>query len=62
MAYEMHTDAGNAVVEDIVGLSLKYQLSWPTVQGMLGALAQEQVFAEATDTAVREAVYRSIFL
>lgn len=61
MDYEMFTDAGNAVVGDIVDLAIKYQLNLSTVQAMLTALATEETFGEATDTAVREAVYHSIY-
>ena len=59
--YGMFTDAGNQAVESIVILKFQRQLSWPTVQAMLAALALEEVYAEATDTAVREAVYEACF-
>ena len=62
MDYEMFTDAGNAVVGDMVDLAIKYQLSFSTVEAMLTALATEEAFGEATDTAVREAVYHTIYL
>ena len=59
--YGMFTDAGNQAVESIVILKFQRQLSWATVQAMLAALALEEVYAEATDTAVREAVYEACF-
>jgi len=62
MDYDMFTDAGNAVVGDMVDLAIKHQLSFSTVEAMLTALATEETFGEATDTAVREAVYHTIYL
>ena len=59
--YGMFTDAGNQAVESIVMLKFQRQLSWGTVQAMLAALALEEVYAEAVDTAVREAVYEACF-
>ena len=57
--YGMFTDAGNEAVDSIVEMARKHQLSWSTVRAMLSALAQEEAYDEATDTAVREAVYQS---
>ena len=59
--YGMYTDAGNEAVDSIVEMVRKHQLSWPTVRAMLSALAQDERFEEATDTAVREAVYETLF-
>ncbi len=59
--YGMYTDAGNEAVDSIVEMACKHQLSWATVRGMLSALAQEEAYDEATDTAVREAVYETLF-
>jgi hypothetical protein len=59
--YGMFTDAGNQAVESIVMLKFQRQLSWGTVQAMLAALALEEVYSEAVDTAVREAVYEACF-
>jgi acetone carboxylase gamma subunit len=58
--YGMFTDAGNSAVDSIVEMARKHQLSWPTVRAMLSALAQDERFEEATDTAVREAVYETL--
>jgi leucyl aminopeptidase (aminopeptidase T) len=57
--YSMYTDAGNAAVDSIVEMACKHQLSWSTVRAMLSALAQEEAYDEATDTAVREEVYQA---
>ena len=58
--YGMFTDAGNSAVDSIVEMARKHQLSWPTVRAMLAALAQEEAYVEASDTAVREAVYETL--
>jgi hypothetical protein len=58
--YGMYTDAGNSAVDSIVEMARKHQLSWPTVGSMLSALALQEVYEEATDTAVREAVYETL--
>ena len=59
--YGMFTDAGNSAVDSIVEMARKHQLSWPTVRATLSALAQDERFEEATDTAVHEAVYETLF-
>ena len=59
--YGMFTDAGNSAVDSIVEMARKHQLSWPTVHDMLEALALEEAYDEASDTAVREAVYETLF-
>ena len=61
MSYGMYTDAGNAVVNSIVEMGRKHQLSWHTVHDMLEAISLEEAYEEATDTAVREAVYETLF-
>ena len=61
MDYGMFTDAGNAVVDSIVEMGRKHQLSWHTVYDMLEAISLEEAYEEATDTAVREAVYETLF-
>ena len=59
--YGMFTDAGNSAVDSIVEMARKHQLSWPVVGSMLSALALQEAYDEATDTAVREAVYETLF-
>ena len=58
--YGMYTDAGNSAVDSIVEMARKHQLSWPTVVGMLEAICLEEAYEEATDTAVKEAVYQTL--
>ena len=59
MDYGMYTDAGNAVIGSVVDLARKHQLTWHTVHDMLEAISLEEAYEEATDTAVREAVYQA---
>jgi hypothetical protein len=61
MDYGMFTDAGNAVIGSIVEMSRKHQLSWHTVHDMLEAISLDEVYEEARDTAVMEAVYETLF-
>ena len=61
MDYGMYTDAGNAVVDSIVEMGRKHQLSWHTVHDMLEAISLDEVYEEARDTAVMEAVYETLF-
>ena len=60
--YGMYTDAGNSAVDSIVEMARKHQLTWPTVVGMLEAISLEEAYEEATDTAVKEAVYQILVL
>ena len=57
----MYTDAGNAVIVSLVEMARKHQLSWHTVHDMLEAISLEEAYEGATDTAVREAVYETLF-
>ena len=59
--YGMYTDAGNSAVDSIVTMARKHQLSWHTVHDMLEAISLEEAYEEATDTAVMEAVYQTLF-
>ena len=58
--YGMYTDAGNSAVDSIVEMARKHQLSWQTIHDMLAALALEEAYDEASDTAVKEAVYQTL--
>jgi hypothetical protein len=58
--YGMYTDAGNSVVDSIVEMGRKHQLSWQTVYDMLEAISLEEAYEEARDTAVLEAVYQTL--
>ena len=58
--YGMYTDAGNEAVHSIVEMAGRHHLSWPAVAGMLSALALQEAYDEASDTAVKEAVYQTL--
>lgn len=55
--FEMFTEMGNDAVAAIVEMAKKAMLPWSTVESMLEVLSQNETYAEASDTAVREAVY-----
>lgn len=54
--YGMFTDAGNALVADIVDLAKKHGLSFSIVMSMMDAIGTDECFGEITDTAVREEI------
>ena len=58
--YGMYTDAGNEAVHSIVEMAGRHHLSWHTVYDMLEAISLEEAYEEATDTAVKEAVYETL--
>ena len=60
MSYGMYTDMGNGLVGCIVQMAVQYQLSERAVINTLKALAEDEVYSEASDTAVREAVLYTI--
>ena len=57
--YAMYTGFGNDAVDAIVRSAKVLKLDWPQVLQELRSLADRfpEDFGEATDTAVREAVY-----
>ena len=57
--YAMYTDFGNDAISAIVRTAKVLNLDWPKVYAELRSLADRfpEDFGEATDTAVREAVY-----
>ena len=59
-SYAMFTESGNAAVAKIVECAETAELPWSTVDRMLTALATHPLYSEATDTAVREAVYYTL--
>jgi hypothetical protein len=59
--YGMFTDAGNEAVHSIVEMAGRHHLSWHTVHDMLDIISLEEVYEEARDTAVMEAVYETLF-
>ena len=58
--YAMYTELGNAAVHAVVVSARANQLSWPQTYCALRALAEQEPFGEATDTAVRECVYSAL--
>lgn len=60
MEYEfgMFTDTGEEVVSQVVKLACTYALSDTTINQMLVALSNDEAFAEASDTVVRERVFK----
>lgn len=57
MRYGMFSVEGNVAVHSLVLTAKALKLEWSQVYKALEALAEENSFAEATDTAVREHVY-----
>jgi hypothetical protein len=57
MEYGMFTSFGNAMVGEIVKAAKYKNLDWPEVRDMLETISEIKGCEEATDTAVREAVY-----
>jgi hypothetical protein len=55
--FAMFTESGDAAVAKIVECAETAELPWETVESLLWALATNPNYREATDTAVREAVY-----
>ena len=60
MSYGMFSDMGNGIVGCIVQMAVQYDLSERAVINTLKALAEDEVYKEASDTAVREAVLYAI--
>jgi len=58
--YEMFTDEGNAAVHEIVAVAYRINISWQVVMQMLEKLSNVKGFEEATDTAVRDAVWYAL--
>lgn len=55
--YAMYTNLGNAAVHAVVVSARANKMTWGQTYRALCALAEQDEFAEATDTAVREVVY-----
>jgi len=55
--YAMFTDFGNDAVDRIVRSARILKMNWDQVEMELYELSLKEEFSEATDTAVREAVY-----
>ena len=56
MTYGMFTEAGDAVVENLVSMAKTHGFSDTVVMAMMSAIAKDECFAEITDTAVREEI------
>ena len=54
--YGMFTDAGNALVENLVTMAKTFDLSDVTVMALMNGFAKDENFAEITDTEVRECI------
>lgn len=60
--YGMFTDLGNAAVHAIVTRAREEKMTWAQTYRALRALAEQDEFGEAMDTAVREYVYDALGL
>lgn len=60
MNFGMYSDIGNYVIQDLVNLANKAQLSDRAVLSMLEALSKDEMYAEAMDTVVRERVFAQL--
>jgi hypothetical protein len=58
--YAMYTKEGDLAVHNVVETARFAKLNWAETYNLLCELAQDQRFAEATDTAVRETVYDAL--
>jgi hypothetical protein len=54
--YGMFTDMGNNLIARVVLTAREFALNEEAVVRILGALAKDEQYSEATDTAVRECV------
>jgi hypothetical protein len=55
--FAMYTREGDVAVQAVVNIAKFARLTWPETYALLERLSQEEKYAEATDTAVRECVY-----
>ena len=58
--YAMFTELGNAAVHAIVVAARANDMTWAQTYRALQALAEQEQFGEAMDTAVRECVYDAL--
>lgn len=58
--YAMFTEIGNEAIDGLVGVAKALELKWSEIEKALNVLADNPKFSEATDTAVREAVYSAM--
>jgi len=57
--FGMFSDAGNAIIQGVVLTAKSNNLDWDQVVDVLYDIATLNGFEEATDTAVRETVYKA---
>jgi hypothetical protein len=60
MDYQMYTDKGNRIIENLVDRARAENMTWPEVYRELARLSSMPGLGEATDTAVRECVFYSL--
>lgn len=58
--YGMFTDSGERMVEEFVAFANKFQLNDQSINKILWAIAENEVYAEASDTVVRENVFNAL--
>lgn len=58
--YAMYTDLGNAAVHAVVESARANKMNWAQTYRALRSLSEQEQFAEAMDTAVRECVYHAL--
>ena len=58
--YGMYTDIGNAAVHAVVVRARADNMTWAQTCRALRALAEQEEFGEAMDTAVRECVFDAL--
>lgn len=58
--YGMFTKKGNAAIDRVVTTARTKNLTWLQVLGRLAKLGTKPNYGEATDTAVREAVFYTL--
>lgn len=58
--YAMYTELGNAAVHAIVVAARANNLTWAQTYRALSKLSEQEPFAEAMDTMVREYVYSAL--
>jgi hypothetical protein len=56
MNYGMFSNAGNAVVADLIKMAKNHSLPEKVVMAMMSAIAKDECFGEIEDTEVRECI------
>lgn len=58
--FGMFSDAGEAMINDFVAFANKHQLNDESIIQILWAIAENELFFEASDTVVRERVFAKL--